>query len=193
MKISAGFLVNPKPGIACVLIYGPNRGLVSTRADTLVGSVADDPGDPFRVTVLEPESLKSDPARLADEANALSMTGGRRVVRVQGAHRRPGPGLRGSPRRSRVRKPGGGGGGRPGSAIVPAPPVRENRHRRRPALLRRRGRLARRRDQGYPGRPGPDGVPGRHGLPRRKSRRRPAANHRRVGKAGPLHGRSRHR
>ena len=85
MKISAGFLVNPKPGIACVLIYGPNRGLVSTRADTLVGSVADDPGDPFRVTVLEPESLKSDPARLADEANALSMTGGRRVVRVQGA------------------------------------------------------------------------------------------------------------
>ena len=85
MKISAGFLGRPDPGISFVLIYGPDRGLVSARADALAGTVADDPGDPFLVTVLDADSVKGDPARLADEANALGLGGGRRVVRVSGA------------------------------------------------------------------------------------------------------------
>ena len=85
MKISAGFIARPDPKITFVLIYGPDRGLVSARADALAGTVADDPGDPFKVTVLEADSVKDDPARLADEANALGLGGGRRVVRVRGA------------------------------------------------------------------------------------------------------------
>lgn len=85
MKISEGFLGRPDPRISFVLIYGPNRGLVSARADALAGTVADDPGDPFQVTVLEADSLNGDPARLADEANALGLSGTRRVVRVRGA------------------------------------------------------------------------------------------------------------
>ena len=41
--------------------------------------------DPFRVTDLDEQTLDSDPARLFDEAAAMSMLGGRRVVRVRGA------------------------------------------------------------------------------------------------------------
>ena len=45
----------------------------------------DDPGDPFRVVELSAAQLREDPARLADEAAALSLTGGRRVIRLHDA------------------------------------------------------------------------------------------------------------
>ena len=48
-------------------------------------SVLADLNDPFRVAELDEATLESDPARLWDEAAALSMMGGRRVVRVRGA------------------------------------------------------------------------------------------------------------
>src|SRR6185503_19779151 len=41
--------------------------------------------DPFRVVEVTAAQLKDDPARLADEFAALSMIGGRRVVRVRPA------------------------------------------------------------------------------------------------------------
>ena len=85
MKISAGFLGRPDPNISFVLIYGPDRGLVSARADALAETVADSLSDPFRVTVLDADSVTGDPARLADEANAIGLGGARRVVRVRGA------------------------------------------------------------------------------------------------------------
>ena len=44
-----------------------------------------DLADPFNVADLSEAVLESDPARLADEAAAISMMGGRRVVRVRGA------------------------------------------------------------------------------------------------------------
>ncbi len=85
MKISADFLDRPDPRISFVLIYGPDRGLVSARADALAGKVAESLSDPFLVTVLDADSVAADPARLADEANSLGLAGGRRVVRVRGA------------------------------------------------------------------------------------------------------------
>jgi DNA polymerase-3 subunit delta len=48
-------------------------------------TVVDGISDPFRVADLEADALASDPARLADETAAISMLGGRRVVRVRGA------------------------------------------------------------------------------------------------------------
>ncbi len=48
-------------------------------------SVVDDLGDAFRVSDLDDSALSGDPARLSDEAAAISMLGGRRVVRVRGA------------------------------------------------------------------------------------------------------------
>lgn len=71
--------------LAAVLLYGPDQGLVRERAEHLTRSVVPDLRDPFRVTEVEGTALLDDPARLFDEAAALSMTGGRRVVRVRGA------------------------------------------------------------------------------------------------------------
>ena len=68
-----------------VLIYGPDGGTVRERARQLVISVAGSIDDPFAVARLDDAGLVADPARLADEAQALSFGGGRRVVWVENA------------------------------------------------------------------------------------------------------------
>ena len=89
MKIAAAkaddFCRHPDPGIAAVLVYGPDRGLVQERAEELARTVVEDLGDPFRVSELSARAILADPALLADEAAALALTGGRRVVRVRDA------------------------------------------------------------------------------------------------------------
>lgn len=86
MKLSAGqadrFLRAPDPNIRAVLIYGPDAGLVRERAEALARSVVADLSDPFRVSDLSARQLEDDPARLAEQAASLTLTGGRRVVRV---------------------------------------------------------------------------------------------------------------
>jgi DNA polymerase-3 subunit delta len=79
-----GFLNKPDPAIRAVLIYGPDYGLIQERSKTLAAA-AGDPADPFAFIVLKPETLQSDPARLADEAAALTFSGRRRVIRVREA------------------------------------------------------------------------------------------------------------
>src|SRR5437660_5231916 len=81
----AAFLQQPDPDIRAVLLYGPDDGLVRERAGTIARTVCADLTDPFRVADLSPATLAADPARLADEAAQLSLTGGQRVVRVRGA------------------------------------------------------------------------------------------------------------
>jgi len=73
-----GFLKNPG-ATSIVLIYGPDAGLVSERALTLVKSVIGGTDDAFRYAEL------SDPARLLEEATAASLMGGRRAVRLRDA------------------------------------------------------------------------------------------------------------
>jgi len=89
VKISAGqverFLRAPDPRMATVLVHGPDDGVVRERVDRLVRAVVDDPGDPFRTTELTVEVVRSEPARLADEARSLCLMGGRRVVRLRQA------------------------------------------------------------------------------------------------------------
>ncbi len=89
MKITGraieSFLERPSPEIAAALVYGPDEGLVKERADRLTRAAAGSLDDPFRVALLEGGKLAADPARLADEAMAQSLTGGRRAVRVSGA------------------------------------------------------------------------------------------------------------
>jgi len=79
------FLKKPDPKVRGVVIYGNDDGLVAERAVTLARSVCEDLKDPFRVVDIAGEVLKQDPARLADEFGALSMMGGRRVIRVRPA------------------------------------------------------------------------------------------------------------
>lgn len=80
-----GFLAAPEPTVRAVLVYGADVGLVRERCKALLGAVVDDPTDPFQVTVLDAAELRADPPRLADEAAAQSLVGGRRVVHVRTA------------------------------------------------------------------------------------------------------------
>lgn len=89
MKVTASrvaaFLCKPPADLAAALIYGPDAGLVRERSGDLLLTVVDDPADPFRVAELTASGLSQDPARLGDEADAIALTGGRRVVRVREA------------------------------------------------------------------------------------------------------------
>lgn len=67
------------------LVYGPNEGLVRERVMQLAAQVVADVNDPFNVARLSASGVVSDPARLADEAAAISMLGGRRLVLVEDA------------------------------------------------------------------------------------------------------------
>lgn len=89
MKLSASeadrIAKNPPKDMIAALVFGPDIGLVHERAENLLKSVVPDLSDPFRVADLDEGALIADPARLSDEAAALSMMGGRRVVRVRGS------------------------------------------------------------------------------------------------------------
>jgi DNA polymerase-3 subunit delta len=79
------YAAQPPKTLVAALVFGPDTGLVRERAEALMKSVVDDLGDAFRVSDLDDSALSGDPARLSDEAAAISMLGGRRVVRVRGA------------------------------------------------------------------------------------------------------------
>lgn len=78
-------LRRPDPALRAVLVYGPDAGLVQERGAALGKAVLDGPPDPFRIAEMLGPDLAKDPARLADEAQALSLTGGRRLIRVREA------------------------------------------------------------------------------------------------------------
>jgi len=79
------FLRAPDPALPAVLVYGPDQGLVRERVERLIASVLDDPKDPFRLSELGADAVRADPGRLLDEARALCLAGGRRVVRLRQA------------------------------------------------------------------------------------------------------------
>jgi DNA polymerase-3 subunit delta len=79
------FAANPPKTLRAALVFGPDAGLVQERAEKLLKSAVADLSDAFNVADLSESTLLSDPARLSDEAAAISMMGGRRVVRVRNA------------------------------------------------------------------------------------------------------------
>lgn len=79
------FLKNPDPAVRAILVYGPDRGLVQERIRTLARHVVEDFNDPFNVSVLSGTTVAEDEARLDDEARAISMMGGARLVRIEDA------------------------------------------------------------------------------------------------------------
>jgi DNA polymerase-3 subunit delta len=79
------FLAKPPSAIRGILVYGNDEGLVAERATALAKTVCADLRDPFRVIDIAGDVLKGDPARLADEFSAMSLMGGRRVIRVRPA------------------------------------------------------------------------------------------------------------
>lgn len=79
------FLKKPDPAVRVILVYGPDNGLMRERAKTIALTVVKDFSDPFNVAALSTDILIDDPARLSDEAGAISMMGGDRVVRIEEA------------------------------------------------------------------------------------------------------------
>ncbi|NWG47162.1 MAG: DNA polymerase III subunit delta, partial [Alphaproteobacteria bacterium] len=77
------FLAAPPEAIAAVLLHGPDAALVLERAQALARAIVPDPRDAFRRADLTEAELRADPARLADEYAALSLMGGRRVIRIR--------------------------------------------------------------------------------------------------------------
>lgn len=79
------FVKKPNPLAQVILVYGPDGGLMKERAAAVGKSVVADLNDPFNVAVLNADDLAGDPARLNDEAFALSMMGGDRLIRIENA------------------------------------------------------------------------------------------------------------
>ncbi|AKI02913.1 DNA polymerase III, delta subunit [Hoeflea sp. IMCC20628] len=68
-----------------ILVYGPDRGLVSERAAQVAAKTGVDLKDDFAVLKLEASDLSGDPGRLADEFGAISLFGGDRLVWIKNA------------------------------------------------------------------------------------------------------------
>jgi DNA polymerase-3 subunit delta len=74
-----------------ILVFGPDEGLVSERAESIAKATTQ--GDAASILRLDGDDLAADPMRLADEANAMSMFGGTRAIRIRLGARSIGPAL----------------------------------------------------------------------------------------------------
>lgn len=79
------FVKKPPPDVVAVLLYGPDEGLIRERAQLLMRAAGVDGKDPFGLVEFTGDQLTDNPSRLLDEAQSISMLGGRRVVRLRDA------------------------------------------------------------------------------------------------------------
>src|SRR4051794_10732070 len=77
------FLRGPSLDTRAVLLYGRDRGGVRERANALAAKATERPDDPFDVALLTDSDITGDEARLEGELSALSLMGGRRLVRLR--------------------------------------------------------------------------------------------------------------
>ncbi len=78
-----GFVKKPDPAARVILVYGPDDGLMRERAKLIGKTVVAELNDPFNAVTLSASQLLDDPARLMDEAGAMSMMGGARLIRIE--------------------------------------------------------------------------------------------------------------
>ena len=79
------FLSRPDFSFPVILLYGPDPGLVAERSEKVAELSGVDRSDPFAAVTLAADDLEKDVGRLYDEAQTVSLFGGRRLVRVRGA------------------------------------------------------------------------------------------------------------
>jgi DNA polymerase III subunit delta len=75
-----GFIQRLPKEIRFYLVYGPDEGLAHERVKAIVRNLIDGDPDPLRLLRLEGDAVARDPGALADEAYAVSMFGGARVI-----------------------------------------------------------------------------------------------------------------
>ncbi|MCO6391031.1 DNA polymerase III subunit delta [Aliihoeflea aestuarii] len=80
-----GWLIRPQTAFPIVLVYGPDRGLVSERANQFALQSGFKANDPFSTVRLDASELEADPGRLFDEAHTVAMFADRRLIWVRGA------------------------------------------------------------------------------------------------------------
>src|SRR6202044_201311 len=85
------FVARPDPARPVVLVFGPDAGLVSERANAIIKASVDDPNDPFALARLEGEDISAEPSRLVEEALTMPLFGGRRAVWVKAGNRNIAP------------------------------------------------------------------------------------------------------
>jgi DNA polymerase-3 subunit delta len=73
-------LAKPDPSVRVVLIYGDDEGLVAERAEKFARVVTGADGDHLR---LDPAVLSENPGRIADEAHAIPLFGGKRAISIR--------------------------------------------------------------------------------------------------------------
>lgn len=79
------WLRRPDPDVRIVLIYGPDRGLVSERAKAFVKQAGLEADDPFSSVRLDASEVEAEPGRLTDEAHTVPMFSDRRLIWIKGA------------------------------------------------------------------------------------------------------------
>jgi DNA polymerase III subunit delta len=81
----ARFVASGCKTVPLVLVYGPDEGSVRTRVRAMVTALLGPEADSLNLLDLEADTVNADPARLLDEANAIAMFGGKRVILVSHA------------------------------------------------------------------------------------------------------------
>jgi len=79
------WLAKPDPSMAIVLLYGPDRGLVTERAKAFATKTGLPLDDPFSVVKLDGAEVDRDQGRLLDEARTVPMFSDRRLLWVRNA------------------------------------------------------------------------------------------------------------
>ena len=77
------WLSRPDPGMAVVLLYGPDRGLVAERARAFAAATGLSLDDPFSVVRLDAGEIEA--GRLLDEARTVPMFSARRLLWIRNA------------------------------------------------------------------------------------------------------------
>ncbi|KQV72973.1 DNA polymerase III subunit delta [Rhizobium sp. Root1220] len=80
-----GFLQKSARNYRLFVVYGPDRGLVSERATAIAGRTGVSLDDPFSLIKLDIGDLQRDHGRLIDEAGAIGLFGGDKLIWIRGA------------------------------------------------------------------------------------------------------------
>lgn len=79
------FIKRIPDNIRAVLVYGPDRGLIQERCKIISDSVLKGNNDTFNISVIDEEKYDENPAVIIEEAMAISLMGGIRLVQVRSA------------------------------------------------------------------------------------------------------------
>lgn len=77
------FIAAPGAGVRAAVVHGRDSGVVRERADAIARVSTARPDDPFDTALLIEADLASEESRLEGELAAISMMGGRRLIRLR--------------------------------------------------------------------------------------------------------------